>query len=248
MRRTDFHYDLPDELIARHPAPRRSDSRLLHLDGRTGALVDRQFRDLPRLLRAGDLLVFNDTRVIPARLHGRKATAAAGRDPARARHRRSRTALVQLRSSKPPRPGTVIALRAAATATVVGRDDDFWLLEFGSDAAARLRASRRDAVAALLAPRGRGRRPRALPDRVCARAGRRGGADRGPALRRRAARGVPAGRRGVRLRHAARRARARSSRCVSTTSREHRMHAELCRGAAPQPATRSLRAARAAGA
>jgi S-adenosylmethionine:tRNA ribosyltransferase-isomerase len=72
MLRRDFHYELPDELIARHPAARRSDSRLLHLDGRTGALADLRFVDLPRLLRPGDLLVFNDTRVVPARLIGRK--------------------------------------------------------------------------------------------------------------------------------------------------------------------------------
>ena len=72
MRRTDFHFDLPDALIARHPAPQRSGSRLLHLEGATGALTDRQFRDLPGLLRRGDLLVLNDTRVIPARLHGHR--------------------------------------------------------------------------------------------------------------------------------------------------------------------------------
>ncbi|HHO69223.1 MAG TPA: tRNA preQ1(34) S-adenosylmethionine ribosyltransferase-isomerase QueA, partial [Gammaproteobacteria bacterium] len=64
MRRTDFHFDLPPELIAQHPAAERSASRLLCLDGDSGALADRQFRDLPQLLRAGDLLVFNDTRVI----------------------------------------------------------------------------------------------------------------------------------------------------------------------------------------
>ena len=56
MRRTDFHFDLPDALIARHPAPERSASRMLHLDGATGAIVDRRFRDLPGLLRRGDLL------------------------------------------------------------------------------------------------------------------------------------------------------------------------------------------------
>ena len=72
MRRTDFHYELPEALIARYPTPERSGSRLLHLDGATGAIADRRFTDLPSLLRAGDLLVFNDTRVIPARLHGVK--------------------------------------------------------------------------------------------------------------------------------------------------------------------------------
>ena len=135
MLRSDFQYELPDELIARHPAARRSDSRLLHLDGRSGALADLQFTDLPSLLRGGDLLVFNDTRVIPARLRGHKATGGrvelllervvgAGR------------ALVQLRSSKPPAAGALIHLPDGGTATVVGREDDFWLLDFGADPAA----------------------------------------------------------------------------------------------------------------
>jgi len=135
MLRSDFHYDLPDELIARHPAPRRSDSRLLHLDGRSGALVDRQFTDLPRLLRAGDLLVFNDTRVVPARLHGRKASG--GRvEILLERVVAGRRVLTQLRSSKPPAPGSVIHFEGGEIATVVGREADFWLLEFGSDPAA----------------------------------------------------------------------------------------------------------------
>ena len=74
MRRSDFHFDLPDDLIAQYPSPDRGASRLLCLDGNSGELADRQFRDLPDLLQAGDLLVFNDTRVIPARLFGRKAS------------------------------------------------------------------------------------------------------------------------------------------------------------------------------
>jgi S-adenosylmethionine:tRNA ribosyltransferase-isomerase len=77
MRRLDFHYQLPPELIAQHPLPQRSDSRLLCLDGAGGALADRQFRDLPTLLSSDDLLVFNDTRVIPARLFGHKASGGA---------------------------------------------------------------------------------------------------------------------------------------------------------------------------
>ena len=74
MRRGDFHYELPPELIAQAPAPERSASRLLALDGASGELRDLVFRDLPQLLRAGDLLVFNDTRVINARLFARKAS------------------------------------------------------------------------------------------------------------------------------------------------------------------------------
>ena len=67
-----IHFDLPQELIAQHPLERRSDSRLLQLPRGGGAVADRMFRELPGLLEAGDLLVFNDTRVIPARLFGHK--------------------------------------------------------------------------------------------------------------------------------------------------------------------------------
>lgn len=135
MLRSDFHYELPDDLIARHPAARRSDSRLLHLDGRDGALADLRFVDLPRLLRAGDLLVFNDTRVIPARLHGHKATGGKVElllERVTGGHR----ALVQLRSSKPPAAGSLIHLPGGVHATVVGREEDFWLIDFGSEPAA----------------------------------------------------------------------------------------------------------------
>jgi S-adenosylmethionine:tRNA ribosyltransferase-isomerase len=74
MNVSDFHFDLPDELIARYPLEKRSASRLLTLDGRTGAVDHRTFRDLLDFLQSGDLLVFNDTRVIPARLFGKKET------------------------------------------------------------------------------------------------------------------------------------------------------------------------------
>src|SRR5260221_13182480 len=74
MQRTDFHFDLPQELIAQRPAAPRSASRLLVLDAASGAQRDLQFRDFPTLLNAGDLLVFNATRVIAARLFGVKHT------------------------------------------------------------------------------------------------------------------------------------------------------------------------------
>ena len=135
MLRRDFHYHLPDELIARHPAPRRRDSRLLHLEGRSGAIHDRSFADLPSLLRPGDLLVFNDTRVIPARLRGRKASGG------RVEVLLERTldhgrVLVQLHSSKPPAPGSAIHFADGVVATVVGRHEDFWELDFAGDPAA----------------------------------------------------------------------------------------------------------------
>ena len=77
MKKSDFHFDLPPELIAQQPLAERSASRLLVLDVGRKSLLDRQFVELPDLLRAGDLLVFNDTRVLPARLYGRKATGGA---------------------------------------------------------------------------------------------------------------------------------------------------------------------------
>lgn len=135
MLRSDFHYDLPDELIARQPVARRSDSRLLHLDGRNGALIDRRCADLPHLLRTGDLLVFNDTRVIPARLRGHKATGGKV-ELLLERVVGGGRALVQMRSSKAPTAGSRLHLDDGVEATVVGRDDDFWLLDFGTDPAA----------------------------------------------------------------------------------------------------------------
>ena len=74
MKRSDFHFDLPDELIARYPLAEREASRLLRLDGAGGAVSHHGFRELPDLLEPGDLLVFNDTRVIPARVYGQKAS------------------------------------------------------------------------------------------------------------------------------------------------------------------------------
>jgi S-adenosylmethionine:tRNA ribosyltransferase-isomerase len=129
MLRADFHYELPDDLIARHPTARRRDSRLLHLDGTSGAIADRQFADLPQLLRRGDLLVFNDTRVVPARLFGNKATG--GRvELLLERVLDGGRALVQLRASKPPAVGSTIRLAGGSTATVTGREDEFWVLDF----------------------------------------------------------------------------------------------------------------------
>lgn len=134
MRRSDFHYDLPEDLIARYPTPERSGSRLLHLDGATGTVADRKFTDLPTLLRPGDLLVFNDTRVIPARLHGVKQESGGKVELMLERVTGPRTAVVQLRSSKPARPGTVITLGTGDTVTVIEREEDFWRVEFSSAA------------------------------------------------------------------------------------------------------------------
>ncbi len=115
MKRRDFHYDLPDELIARYPMPERSGSRLLVLHGDTGSTEHRQFTDLLDYLREGDLLVFNDTRVIPARLFGAKETG--GRvEILVERVLDSHTVLAHMRASKSPKAGARVYLSTEADA------------------------------------------------------------------------------------------------------------------------------------
>ena len=129
MRKSDFHYDLPPELIAQAPLPERTASRLLCLDGGTGTIEDQRFIDLPQRLRTGDLLVFNDTRVIPARLYGEKNTG--GRiELLLERVLDDRRVLAQCRASKPPKPGQGLLLEGAVRARVVGRKGEFYELEF----------------------------------------------------------------------------------------------------------------------
>ena len=109
MKRTDFSFELPDELIAQYPLAERSASRLLCLDGTSGEVAHRQFTDIPGLLRPGDLLVFNNTRVIPARLWGQKETGGK-LEILVERVTGSHTALAHIRCSKSPRPGSKILL------------------------------------------------------------------------------------------------------------------------------------------
>lgn len=132
LRRQDFRFDLPPELIAQHPPAQRGDSRLLALDGATGELGDRLFRDLPELLRPGDVLVFNDTRVIPARLYGRKASGGQI-ELLVERLLDERRALVHLRASKSPKPGSSLLLDAGFAATVIGRHGDLFEIRAESD-------------------------------------------------------------------------------------------------------------------
>ena len=127
MRRCDFQFDLPPELIAQAPLAERSASRLLAVDGATGALEDRRFTDLPDLLRAGDLLVFNDTRVVPARLFGHKPSG--GRvEIFLERPVDATRALVQMRASKAILPGLEVATPGGVV-RVVGRHGDLWEVE-----------------------------------------------------------------------------------------------------------------------
>jgi len=130
LKKSDFHYDLPEALIAQAPLPERSASRLLLVPPGDAAFADLQVRDLPSLLQPGDLLVFNDTRVIPARLFGQKATG--GRvEILIERLLPGEEARAQLGVSKPPRPGSRIALDAGGEAEVLSRDAaGFWHLRF----------------------------------------------------------------------------------------------------------------------
>jgi S-adenosylmethionine:tRNA ribosyltransferase-isomerase len=127
---SEFDYTLPAGLIAQQPAPRRSGSRLLHLDA-AGRLRDLEFAALPDLVGAGDALVLNDTRVIKARLAGRKSTGGAV-EIFIERVTAAREALALIRASKPPRPGGEIHV-GEVSVRVAARHDDLYRLTFSSD-------------------------------------------------------------------------------------------------------------------
>ena len=129
MKRSDFEYDLPPNLIAQHPAGQRSASRLLHLDGASGTLADRMFGDLPQLVGPGDVLVVNDTRVIKARLTGRKASGGHVEVMVE-RVLDGERVLAQIRAGKTARQGTRLLLAHGVTAEVLGRRGEFFELRF----------------------------------------------------------------------------------------------------------------------
>lgn len=132
LKKSDFHYDLPPELIAQAPLRERSASRLLLLDAARRAWDDKAFRDLPQLLRDGDLLVFNDTRVLPARLFGKKESGGAV-EILLERISGTHAAIAQLGVSKKPRAGSCIVLNDGTRVRVLGRDGAFFELQFESD-------------------------------------------------------------------------------------------------------------------
>jgi S-adenosylmethionine:tRNA ribosyltransferase-isomerase len=135
MRRTDFHFDLPQELIAQRPTATRSASRMLALDGAAGALRDLCFRDFPSLLNPADVLIFNDTRVIPARVFGFKESG--GRvEILLERALTADTALVHLKASKGLKAGAAVQLPGGHIARMLGRHSDLFHLRFSCDVAA----------------------------------------------------------------------------------------------------------------
>lgn len=137
MRITDFDYSLPDELIAQYPTPERRGSRLLEVSEQR---VDRHFGELPSLLNAGDLLVFNDTRVIPARLHGRKATGGQV-EVLVERVTSDSEVLAHVRASKSPRPGSQLRFAGDVVAAVEGRSGELFALRFSEPVMAVLERS-----------------------------------------------------------------------------------------------------------
>ena len=133
----DFTYHAPEELIAQQPLTRRGASRLLHLPA-AGGLHDRLFVDLPRLLRPGDLIIANDTAVLPARLFGNKESGARV-EMLLERLLDDDRALVQLRAGRSPRSGQELLFEGGARACVAGRQNAFFVLEFDCDVNAHLR-------------------------------------------------------------------------------------------------------------
>jgi S-adenosylmethionine:tRNA ribosyltransferase-isomerase len=126
----DFDFALPPELIAQHPAAARTGSRLLHVAGNT--ISDQRFTDLPALVSPGDLLVFNDTRVIRARLFGQKESGGQV-EVLIERIVDAQHAIAQVRASKSPKPGSCLRLADAFDVTVTGREGEFFALELSAE-------------------------------------------------------------------------------------------------------------------
>ena len=126
---SEFDYSLPEALIAQHPAPERTGSRLLHLDGTTGAVAHRRFTDLPDLVAPGDVVVLNNTRVIKARLPGRKRSGGKI-EVFVERMVAPHEALAMIRASHPPATGAELIVGAGVPVRVTGRDGDLYRLRF----------------------------------------------------------------------------------------------------------------------
>ena len=205
LKKSDFHYELPAALIAQAPLPERSASRLLVVPPGADAFEDRHVRDLPRLLRAGDLLVFNDTRVIPARLFGQKQGSGGRVEILIERLLPGNEARAQIGASKSPKPAVAHRARRRRRGRSAGSRRRVLppALPRRRRAGILVAACGPAAAAAVHPARAGSRRRRALPDRVRAPDRRRRRADRRPAFRRCAAGDIARARRAVRPRHPA---------------------------------------------
>ncbi len=131
MKKSDFNYHLPESLIAQFPLAERDASRMLCMERQTGALSDRHFTDFINQLTSQDLLVFNNTKVIPARLYGNKQSGGKI-EILIERVQNAHQAIAHVRASKAPKPDTVIELDGGHSCKVLGRVDDLFQLDFGT--------------------------------------------------------------------------------------------------------------------
>ena len=132
MKLSDFHFVLPENLIARYPTEKRSSSRLMHLNGKSGDITHKQFTDILGLIDEGDLLIFNNTRVIPARLLGQKESGGKVEiliERVLDEHR----VLAHVRASKAPKVGSKLILEGTVKAEMVARHDALFELKFLND-------------------------------------------------------------------------------------------------------------------
>ncbi len=129
MKLADFNFELPERLIAKYPTEQRTASRMLCLNGNSGEVVHRQFTDIVALLQPNDLLVFNNTKVIPARLLGKKSTGGQV-EVLIERITESQCALAHVKASKAPKPGSMIRLEDAIDVEVTGRQGALFELQF----------------------------------------------------------------------------------------------------------------------
>jgi len=133
MKKSDFNYQLPDQLIAQYPLPERSASRLLRLDKQTATITDCQFADFVDMLTSDDLLVFNNTKVMPARLFARKASGGKV-EILIERIEDTRRALAHVKASKSPKADSLLILENGVICRVLGREEDLFRLEFEAEA------------------------------------------------------------------------------------------------------------------
>ncbi len=131
MKKSDFNYHLPESLIAQIPLADRDASRMLCMDRNTGEINDRYFTDFINQMTNQDLLVFNNTKVIPARLYGKKQSGGKI-EILIERVQNTHQAIAHIKASKAPKPGTVIELDAGNACTVLGRVDDLFQVDFGT--------------------------------------------------------------------------------------------------------------------
>lgn len=132
MKLSDFSFELPEKLIAKHPAKERTASRMLCLNADSGRVEHKQFVDIIELIEEGDLLIFNNTRVIPARLFGQKETGGKV-EVLIERVLEDQTAMVHMRSSKSPKSGAILTLEGGLKVEVIGRKDALFHIKFIAD-------------------------------------------------------------------------------------------------------------------